>query len=96
MSYDITIGDEHFNYTYNLSAFFRRFNARPADWDGKRTDELAIIIGDALRTIAEATEHSLIQYDPANGWGSWQAATNWLTGVMIACIENPGETVRAT
>lgn len=96
MSYDVTISDEEFNYTYNLSGFFRKFEARPADWNGLRSDVVAYTISAALSDIGHHTGPSLDQYNPDNGWGSWQQATVWLTEVMVACIENPGVIVEAS
>lgn len=96
MSYDVSIGDQSFNYTYNLAGFFRQFKVRPADWNEMRADQLAFAIGTALRDISGHTGCALSQYDPDNGWGSWQQATTWLTEVMVACIENPGEEVVAS
>lgn len=96
MSYNVSVGDESFNYTYNLAGFFREFKVRPADWNEQRADHLAFTIGSALRDISGRTECSLKQYDPENGWGSWQLATEWLTKVMVACIENPGAEVVAS
>lgn len=99
MSYDVTVGDDDFNYTYNLGRFFRAFEARPVDWDGRPADVVATKITRALHQItvfANLWPGLLDHYNPPNGWGSWQGAVKFLTDVMIACIENPDSTVEAS
>ena len=96
MSYDVTIGDEYFNYTYNLAQFFKHHDARPVEWDGQKAGAVAPLIADAFPRISLRGPVELDSYNPYNGWGSWQGATVWLTDVMIACLENPDATVEAT
>ncbi len=96
MSYDVTIGDEYFNYTYNLGRFFRDFGVRPTGWDGMNAGALAFIIANAFPEITVEKLGNLDAYNPNNGWGTWQGATTWLADVMVACLENPDATVEAT
>lgn len=41
MSYDVDVADEDFNYTWNLSLFFRNYDAYPGDWDGRNAAEVS-------------------------------------------------------
>ena len=53
------------------------------------TDELkwALANGTAYMVVHRT---NLLQYNPENGWGSYEAFLGWLLAYWRACIENPG------
>lgn len=103
MSYDISIANREFNYTYNLSEFF---NAHLPD--GLRTlggmtgREAGDALADAFESINEermcvydlgkhrVEEEKLRErYDSPNGWGTYEGALVFLGELMAACYRNP-------
>lgn len=109
MSYDIDIGDQSFNYTYNLS---RLFHDHMRDGDrtgldalsGRTGAEAVTILADTFERI-EKTRRRLwqdapgdpamcAQYDPPNGWGSTLGAVVFLGQLLAACALNPDGIVR--
>jgi hypothetical protein len=94
MSYDVGIGDESFNYTYNLGAFFRDFGVGPiADLEGVSGSQVATRIDLALTHILSRSVAELEEYDAPNGWGSWSGATIWLMQIRDAGKANPDAVV---
>jgi hypothetical protein len=109
MSYDIDIGSESFNYTWNLGRFFR------AHIEGDGLNGLDGLTGKqahaALRTAFYSIDREYIdfcspersgarrmcaKYDPPNGWGSTFGATLFLARLMAACAANPRCKVRVS
>jgi hypothetical protein len=96
MSYDIGVGRDLHNYTYNMSQFFKDFRVHPVnDLDGlgsraagKRIDmALVEIIGHDLTELGE-------KYDAPNGWGDVLTAIRFLSDVRKSCWDaKPGEKV---
>ena len=100
MSYDITIGPDYFNYTWNLGPFFRDM----IGGDGLR--ELNGLTGkqafELLRKSFDQIERGLtrerpfsIKYDAPNGWGSTMGATVFLAKLMASCAAHPRHRVSA-
>lgn len=103
MSYDITIGDEEFNYTYNLARFFHAV-IEHENKDGNiytglnalhgLTGRQAIsVLEEALRVcVAESYSRGrdsfLKLYDADNGWGDTYGATLLLGLMIAACSRN--------
>lgn len=104
MSYDVYIGTDCFNYTYNLSKFFHTYlqadgKTGVQSLDGLPGKKAARVIAEAL---AEA-ENNLVRttpkdfqeaFDPENGWGSTIGAILWLNRLMSTCYEKPRYIVR--
>lgn len=106
MSYDVSIGDCWFNYTWNLSRMF--YEHIPAS-DGSEgginaldgltgRDALQLIAGafDMLNNtycLAGSTSAFRRKYDAENGWGSTDGALIFLARIMAACAANPRKKV---
>lgn len=95
MSYDVTIGSDSFNYTWNLGAFFRDHSPMGiAGLNGLTGRDGAEYLWAMMRQI-NATYDRIgengmsYKYNPANGWGSVVGAVLWLTRIMAACHANP-------
>lgn len=108
MSYDVDIGGQSFNYTYNLSRLFLDHvgggDARGL-WalSGRTGAEAVPILADAFdrlevtrrRNWREAVgEPGMCElYDPPNGWGSTLGAVVFLGQLLAACAQNPDDVV---
>jgi hypothetical protein len=91
MSYDISIGDAHFNVTYNLAPMFYR-----AHDDGIRatygmTGAAAVPVLRAMREYFEDHETELTELEPSNGWGTYVGALEFLGEAIRASIARPSE-----
>ena len=101
MSYDIYIGKESFNYTYNLSKFFYDHieGGIPA-LDGITGKRAIVVLATAFEAIdrtrsgfrsGDALDNAAFskEYDAPNGWGSAIGAIIFLGCLMAACAQNP-------
>lgn len=86
----------HFNYTYNLSAFFTDYKVNPKhDLDGLTAGEAAARIDKALKDIYLEPLYVLRgKYNPLNYWGSVDSAIAWLELIYDYCREHPDYIVR--
>ena len=88
MSYDVTVGGEWFNYTSNMSKFFRDFDVYPPDWDGIRRYALSHTLKHGLANINSFDRAALAKkYDAENGWGSVDSAIDWLERIYEASVK---------
>lgn len=106
MSYDVYIGDSHFNYTFNGSQlWYQHINGGLPALDGLKGSEAAEKIGDAFTALRETyvrmwkpnevgAASFRAQYDAPNGWGSTVGILIFMGEIMTACIRNPNETLR--
>lgn len=90
MSYDMSIGDEAFNITYNVGGMF--YAANPAG--GIRahygmTGREALPFLLAMREYMEEHKAALEAMSPQNGWGSYETALQFVTDIINASIRNP-------
>jgi hypothetical protein len=92
MSYDMSIGDESFNYTYNVSGMWYDC------YTGKGIREFYGLSGkDAvpvlrnLRNHMEDHEARLREMEPDNNWGSFDGALMFVNKLILASIKNPDE-----
>lgn len=97
MSYDVTIADEEFNYTSNLSRFFSVFGVHPlAHMNGQPAAKVAGLIDSALAAAAAFDQEELAaKWDSPNGWGKMRSALPWLADVRDACRRHPDAVVLA-
>lgn len=100
MSYDVYIGGECFNYTWNLSKFFRDHMPEGiSGLDGLTGREASTFIGDGLAAIDRSYCRCVDlakTYDAPNGWGSVIGALIFLGRIQSACAANPRKKVRVS
>jgi hypothetical protein len=97
MSYDIDLIDkntkepvESFNITYNVSKMFY------SCWPEKGIRNIYGMSGeDSLEHLLHLHKHLLInreemlQYEPANRWGTWENTVKCINKMCMAAAENP-------
>lgn len=92
MSYDMSIGDEDFNYTWNVSKMW--YAAKPEEGIrshyGMTGKEAVKPLMEILNYMVDNKEE-LMQYEPANGWGSYEGALKFVMSLVIASLNNPDE-----
>lgn len=90
MSYDINIGRESFNYTYNVSGMW--YAAKPEKgircFYGKTGAEALQDLKE-IRDYMEDHRDELLKMEPANGWGSYQGALDFVNKLIAASLSNP-------
>ena len=99
MSYDVTVGSQEFNYTYNMGPFFLAYGVHPlADLSGLSRESAMIAISSALYLLSREDHEELRnKYDAPNGWGDVEGATRFLFNIYMACFTAEyGDTVEAT
>lgn len=92
MSYDMCIGDENFNYTYNVSKMW--YAAKPEKGIRSHyglTGKEAVVPLMEIINYMVLNKESLMQYQPANGWGSYDGALKFVMALVIASLNNPEE-----
>jgi len=102
MSYDVSIGDAEFNYTFNLADFFHDYicdqtkESLPTGLQALNNLpglEAAKLIKTSMEEINLCGDKLHEKYNPSNGWGDVTRATVFLARIMSACYENPTDTV---
>lgn len=108
MSYDVSIGDDSFNYTYNVSALFHdHIDGGLKSLDGLTGKKSAEVLGEAFDRIHSTLLSVWVRdevgeplfcarYDSTNGWGSTVGALIFLAQIMAACHRNPRKKVRVS
>lgn len=96
MSYDLSIGDEAFNTTYNHGKMFRK--ATRELWDSDKGirfiygimgfDSVDYLIQMYSYFVEEEEELSLLE--PSNGCGSYTCALEFIGTLLLAAIRNRG------
>ena len=92
MSYDMQIGDLHFNYTYNVSEM----------WYAAMPDKgIRCIYGltgrDAVRPLRQIREYmednrtEMLALEPENGWGSYEGALQFVNDLIMVSLKIPDE-----
>ena len=90
MSYDMNIGGEEFNYTYNVSGMW--YAAIPETGIRTHYGETgrdAVPILRRIREFMEDNRDELLSMEPENGWGSYEGALQFVTDLINASIRNP-------
>jgi len=90
MSYDIDIGDEHFNYTYNCEPMFAfAFGcAEGINRINELTGKTAAVWLDKAIDYFHLNRYKLEKFNPSNSWGSYNGALAFLVSVRGACLRN--------
>ena len=92
MSYDMNIGEESFNYTYNVSPMW--YKAKPDK--GIRT-HYEMTGRDAVEPLTDIycymidNYDDLVKLDPSNGWGDYEGALQFVGELILASLRNPHE-----
>ena len=92
MSYDMGIGKESFNYTYNVSGMWCDCYKEEGIRAHYGLSGLASLI--VLRKLREHMEDNadrLKQLDPDNGWGDFYGALGFVNELVAASLRNPTE-----
>lgn len=85
MSYYLKLGDESFNITYNISGMFYSY-----DKDNGIRGVYGKTAKESIPWLMGLYEHlvynrdSLLQYGPANGWGSWSSTVDFVNRLIKA------------
>ena len=91
MSYDMRIGKEEFNYTYNVSGMFYAHNQQGIRLHYGMTGKEAIKPLRKLRKFMENNMEDLLKLNPENGWGDYYGALEFVNKLILASIRNPNE-----
>lgn len=89
MSYDMGIGREDFNITYNVSGMFYAWHPDGIRAHYGKTGQEAVPILRGLREFMEDNKDRLEAMNPENGWGSYADAMQFVTDLINASIRNP-------
>lgn len=92
MSYDMSIGNESFNYTYNVSKMW--YAAMPDKGIRSHygmTGAEAITPLLYIYTYMVQNRKDLLQYEPSNGWGSYEGALTFIHDLIKVSLRNPDE-----
>lgn len=93
MSYDVMIGTESINHTYNGCECCKEIlGFTPSDFTGKKASDvllLALKVRNELRDNPEHYEH----YMPENRWGSIKTWIEFMEDIIKACEKYPNEIV---
>ncbi len=92
MSYDMSLGEENFNYTYNVSKMW--YAAIPET--GIRTHygmtgREAVEPLKKIFTYMLDNMNELKKFEPENGWGSYQGALQFVLDLILASLQSPDE-----
>ena len=92
MSYDMSIGEEDFNFTYNVAKMW--YAAIPDK--GIRafygmTGKEAVKVQQHIFNYMVDNKEELMQYEPSNGWGSYDGALKFVAKLIVASLNNPDE-----
>lgn len=92
MSYDMQIGAESFNYTWNVGKMWR--DIYPKDGirahygkTGKEASEILTVLYMAM----VFRKDKLIKMNPTNGWGDYYGALEFVHKLICASLRNPDE-----
>ena len=91
MSYDMSLGDEYFNHTYNTSKMWYAHNEKGIRLHYGMTGKEAVKPLRELRNFMEENEADLTPMNPENGWGSYQTALEFVNRMIGASMRNPDE-----
>ena len=95
MSYDMSLGEEEFNYTYNVAKMW--YDCFPVygirEIYGLSGEEAVAALRE-LREHMEDNRTRMIAMEPSNGWGSYSGALGFVNKLILASLEAPEEVWR--
>ena len=92
----VVVGD----MTHNVQPMWRKAIKETSDLDMNLCDFNGWIASDAHLIIKKALDHmrknteEYTPMNPENGWGSYETAVDYLSDLLIACIDHPTCTIR--
>lgn len=90
MSYDMSIGDEDFNHTYNCSQmWYRAIPDKGIRAHYGMTGKQALAPLYVILKYMEKNRESLLLLNPPNGWGSYDSALSFVSDLIAASLRNP-------
>ena len=90
MSYDMSIGDSDFNYTYNVSKmWYACYPNKGIREHYGHTGRQALPTLRKLRNYMEENQETLIEFEPENGWGSYRGALQFVNELIEASLDYP-------
>jgi hypothetical protein len=84
------------NVTYNLGRMLRA--AGFPSWDalvGAPAVEVAGVLHGVSRQLRADRGRLVAEFSPANGWGSWEWAVDFVEAFRDGCAEHPGAKIEA-
>lgn len=108
MSYDVTIGDQSFNYTSNVSDLFYdhivgglpSLDGLTGKQAGERLRQAFKAINDTRNALwsegAKGEPEFCAKYDAPNGWGSAIGGILFLARIFSACAQHPRSILRVS
>ena len=92
MSYDMSIGIEDFNYTYNVSKmWYDCYKKKGIRKHYGLTGKQAMPVLKKLHWHMIKHNEKLREYNPPNGWGDFDGALKFVSDLIIASVNNPDE-----
>ena len=92
MSYDISIGSENFNYTFNVAPmWYACYPDKGIREFYELTGKESLPVLQELRNYMEDNYEHLITMNPANNWGDYHGALNFVNTLIQAALRNPDE-----
>lgn len=90
----VRVGHLDANYTWNVCPMFvAASGCSPNDWDGKPASEVRETCCQILAAF-NADPATYRAMNPANGWGNFEGARNFIQKIADACELAPRATVR--
>ena len=84
------------NITYNITPMYTKAMGKNlSDFNDKKCAEIIPILRIGVMEI-ENNPEKYKKHNPANGWGNYEGALQYLTKLLINCEENPLCTVKVS
>ena len=92
MSYDLDIGDEDFNITYNISYIFHSQGKNLRDLNGMKSGEALDWLRDVRKNIEDNWGYyERREWEYCKGWGSVEGTYDFVQRLIRACLRNPND-----
>ena len=89
MSYDMSIGDDDFNYTYNVAdMWYAAIPKKGIRAHYGMTGEEALKPLTKIYSYMVVNSNELRKLEPKNGWGSFDGALDFVHGLISASLRN--------
>ena len=88
MSYDMWIGDEDFNITWNVGPMYYHVHDKGIRLHYGLTGAQALQPLRDMRYSMEEEREYLLTLEPDNGWGDYEIALQFVTDLINASVRN--------